>query len=276
MSLASLKARPAFLTYHLLWTLVDWLYPPFCGGCETPGSRWCQNCQSQTHLLIDNLCPRCGDYQEKSEICPSCLTDPPPFDGLRSWASYQGALRKAILRLKFHRDIALAESLAEGLIQFFPTLDWQVDMVIAVPVSKTRYKERGYNQAAMLAYPLALACHIPYASQAIHKVLDSPTQVGLSAQERLQNVKEAFTARKKSVHGKSILIVDDIRTTGSTLRSCAQALRTAGATRVYALTLARSNFLQEQWERDMNIGNDLPGAPDALYLLQEDQNGSKS
>jgi ComF family protein len=119
-------------------------------------------------------------------------------------------------------------------------LRWEVDLVVPVPLSQARFRERGYNQAALLALPLALSCRIRYNSKTLTRIRETASQVGLSAQRRQENVIDAFLAERISAQGKRILLVDDVATTGATLDACAKALMLAGAQNVLCLTLARA------------------------------------
>ncbi len=148
-------------------------------------------------------------------------------------------MRNAIHRLKYKRDVALGEALARMLIQTLVNLAWEIDLVIPVPLGKSRLAERGYNQAALLARPLALAMRLPYQPPALHRMRETRTQVGLSIIERRLNVDGAFQADTALAEGRSVLIVDDVMTTGATLNACAGALLDAGAKHVLSLTLAR-------------------------------------
>jgi ComF family protein len=143
-------------------------------------------------------------------------------------------------RLKYQGDLALGEALAQNLVALFRNLAWQVDLVTAVPLGVARRKERGYNQAALLAFPLALACGIPYRAKALQKVRQTRTQVGLNVAQRYQNVEGAFRAERTVVAEKRVLVVDDVTTSGATIRVCSSALLEAGARQVYGLTLARA------------------------------------
>jgi len=164
----------------------------------------------------------------------------PPYTALRSWAVFSGPLRQALHRLKYARDIALGETLAQPLIELFLNLGWQVDLVVPVPLSRARHEERGYNQAALLARPLALACGLSYRPKTIQKTRETLSQVGLTKSGRRDNVKDAFFAPSSQVQGKRILVIDDVTTSGATIEACAQALTVGGAERVYGLTLARA------------------------------------
>jgi ComF family protein len=167
---------------------------------------------------------------------------PPSFIALRSWASYTGPLRQAIQRLKYHRDIAMGEILARPLVVFLESLKWPIDLVVPVPASLARLKERGYNQVSLLARPIGLGVKRPYRSKALSKMRETRSQVGLTAAERRLNVKDVFLADARIVKGRTILVVDDVTTTGSTMEECSKALVRAGAQQVYGLTLARSAY----------------------------------
>jgi ComF family protein len=172
--------------------------------------------------------------------CPACHSSARHFVALRSWAVFAGPLRSGIHRLKYKGDMALGETLARPLISLFESLNWPVDCVVPVPAGARRRAERGYNQAALLAFPLSLACRLPYPSGALTKTRETRSQVGLTLPERRLNVAGAFQARARQTAGKRVLVVDDVTTSGATLDACAAALLAAGAHEVYTLTLARA------------------------------------
>lgn len=237
---AGRKSHPAFRIYQLAWSALDWLYPPECGGCGQPGSRWCPVCQAGAQVIGVDICPICGQQQAAGEVCRQCAKNHPAFLAIRSWAVYQGTLREAIHRLKYKHDIALAEALAVHLIEVYNRMQWTVDLITAVPLGSKRLLERGYNQAGMLARPLALYNRKTFAPDAIRRIRETDSQVRLGPSERRANVQNAFEANTSLVSGKMVLVIDDVTTTGATIESCAQALRGAGAAGVYGLTLARA------------------------------------
>jgi ComF family protein len=167
------------------------------------------------------------------------LADPPPVT-IRSYTTYHGPIREAIHRFKYQKDIALCESLAIYLIELFNIYKWEVDLIIPVPLSQERQKERGYNQSTLLARPFSFHFKIPLSTTAISRSLHTNTQVGLSARDRQNNLFKAFTAQTEQVSGKKILVIDDVATTSATLNATANTLVNAGAKKVYGLTLARS------------------------------------
>ena len=155
---------------------------------------------------------------------------------------FTGPLRKAIHSLKYQQNMGLGILLAAPMSTLLDKLQWQVDIITAVPLSRQRITERGYNQSYLLARPIALTHRIPFIPQAIKRTRNTPSQVGLNAPERKINVADAFSANPEIVKNKSVLLIDDVATTGATLSASTQALLSAGAKHIYALTLARAVF----------------------------------
>jgi competence protein ComFC len=242
------KSSPAYTLYRLFWTAIDWLYPPTCPGCQKSGDRWCVACQNAAIRLGAEICPLCGDQSRAANICARCSVSRPAFAGLRSWGVHTGPLREAIHQLKYQRNIGLGECLAVHLVQTFLETGWQADLVCPVPLSTSRLHERGYNQAAELARPFSLALRIAYRPKLVTRIRDTRPQVGLNAQERQQNTRDAFRADPQIVQGRSVLMIDDVATTGATLSSCAEAVLNAGARQVFGLTLARAAFINSDLE----------------------------
>ena len=129
------------------------------------------------------------------------------------------------------------------MITSIQKLNWSLDIITSVPLSLVRFKERGYNQATLLARPIALYMNIPFSSKILLRTRETRTQVGLSVLERKENMDGAFTARHELVQGKNVLVVDDVATSGATLNACAKALIDEGASNVYGFSLARAVFL---------------------------------
>ena len=242
MSRLANSERPAYRLYKLAWVGLDWLFPPHCGGCNAPGSRWCINCQQITQIIPDTTCQRCGRVQSSMGVCLSCLNSPPTYESLRSWAFFEGPIRSAVHRLKYYGDMTLGEILARPLASIIVESGWSLDLLVPVPLGAASQSKRGYNQAALLGQPVALANGINYTTKALHKVRETLTQVGLKYYERFQNVADAFEAESKIVSGRNIVVVDDVTTSGATMEACAHALRAAGARNIYGLTLARSSY----------------------------------
>lgn len=141
--------------------------------------------------------------------------------------------------MKYRRDQGLGEALAAQMTPFVAGLQWPFDAVAPIPLGKKRLQERGYNQVAMVALPLARFLEVDYFPQALARVRETRSQVGLTALERQENMRGAFRA-SPHVRGRILLVVDDVSTTGATLSSAAEALYAGGAADVYAVTIARA------------------------------------
>jgi len=172
--------------------------------------------------------------------CSICTGSPPPYEAIRSWAIFEGPIRRAIHTLKYGRNVSLGQALAPHLAEYVHELGWHVDLVAPVPLDRQRMRERGYNQAGSLAMPLADIQGWPYLPKILVKTRPTRSQVGLSPMERKQNISGAFRAEPVFASGKAILLVDDVVTTGATLSACSEAFIQAGARIIYALTLARA------------------------------------
>ena len=163
-------------------------------------------------------------------------------------ASFQGVWRIAIHRLKYEGDLGVALTIAEMMAHIVESTDWQPELVMPVPLSEKRQTQRGYNQAARLAYPLSLKLRLPLNTSGLVRMHETKSQVSLSFQERQVNVRGAFLADPNVVKDKVILLIDDVFTTGATMNAAASALQEAGCAQVFALTAAkalrRANFIE--------------------------------
>ena len=220
--------------------MLDWVYPPNCAGCGVKGYRWCPACHANGPHVSGPVCPICGEPGRNGKTCHHCRQHPPAFTTARAWALHDGSARHALHQLKYRRDIGLGDALSQEMILLLDELDWQPQIVVPVPLGKNRQQERGYNQAALLARPVSLALGLPYKPQVLQRKRETRTQVGLTRDERRQNMRGAFTARRQSVEGRHVLLVDDVMTTGATLNSAAIALKEAGAANIWAITFARA------------------------------------
>jgi competence protein ComFC len=229
----------SYKLYRSIWSALDLIFPPACGGCGKIGSHWCTTCQKLVKVLNGTLCDVCGLPLDKAGICETCRTDRPHFRALRAWAVFENPVQKALHKLKYRRDISMGDSLASQMVSFVQELKWPIEMIVPIPLGKKRRRERGYNQVGMIAMPLAMALNVNYAPKELMRRKETRTQVGLTKAERKLNVDDAFQGGT-GVKEKIVLVMDDVSTTGSTLSSSAKALYVAGAKDVYALTVARA------------------------------------
>lgn len=227
------------------WKVLDFFLPPQCGGCDRWGVSWCDSCQAKTEIIPSRICAVCGEPRFKRKgtddgICDRCRSHQPEYTMVRSWARFSGPVRRAVYRLKYRRDAGLGKALSSYLVQIARDQHWVVNAVTVVPLDDERMRQRGYNQANLLAGPVAKALGVPFRPNALERVRKTQSQVGLSRRERGENVRNAFSVSPDIMLGQQVILVDDVITTGATLRECARALKKAGTKRVYGLTLARS------------------------------------
>ena len=246
MVMAVSNRRTASSAYQLIWKVADWVFPPNCAGCGCSGFSWCPDCALKISPILEPVCTICGLPEPDKGICAKCRNSPPHFDSLRSCSDYAEPLRSAIIKLKDYPDYGLGLALSYHLIDLFSKLAWKVDLIVPLPISKGHLLQRGFNQTDLFAYPLSLSLGIPYQNKSVKRIRETRSQVGLNAKERSENVSGAFKAETSLVMGKVVLVLDDVATTGSSISACANALKDAGAKRVYGLTLARPILKESQ------------------------------
>lgn len=222
----------------------DLLFPPTCVTCGRAGHRICPRCAQLVQPTPHAICWRCGRSQPRqTDCCDLCKNGTAfPLQRARAAALHVSPLREWIHLLKYEGRRDLAPLLARYLIAALDRPDWRellprLDAVTPVPLHPQRLRERGYNQAELLAQEVCERRRLPLRVDLVQRSKLTRSQVGLSRVERRENVKDAFTA-SPACQGLHILLIDDVYTTGATLCACASALLRAGAAAVYALTLA--------------------------------------
>ena len=222
-------------------TLLDVLYPLECAGCGGSGKIICDRCVKELPGLVPPYCRVCAAYSE-FELCQTCAQSGRRFDGVRAPYRYEGSIRQAILAMKYGGIRAAAPQLGDMLAEYLEANPLPGDLMGAVPMHTSRLRERGYNQAELLARRVAGSCDVPYQSNLLARTRRVDPQAGMtSAASRASNVTDSVTIpRPSEVHGARIILVDDVATTGSTLDACAAALKDAGVASVWCLTLAVS------------------------------------
>lgn len=234
---------PVNTARRLVGALLDLIYPPTCGGCQRAGARFCERCLAEVHWLdAGPVCLRCGRPDPDGQLCARCRHSPPALDAVRSAALFVGPLREAIHAFKYSGRSDLAEPLAGLMAAFWQRCALPADCVVPVPLHPSRERERGFNQATLLARAFAAQTGLTLTVGGLERVRETPPQIGLSASERRANVRGAFRIGVGMLPGRRPLIVDDVCTTGATLEACAAPLIAAGCETVYALTLARARL----------------------------------
>ena len=226
----------------LLQEAGEFLLPQRCLVCERFGAAIHPRCVALLPAAEPPRCLRCW-RPGPGTWCPRCAAggpDAPAFDGLRTPFVFAGDARRAILEAKFRGTTALLPPLARVAAAAIPA-EWGVDAVVPVPLGRGRRRARGYNQAELAAREVVRALGLPLQARWLRRTRETPPQATLGAAARATNLRNAFEARLPDSPPRSMLVVDDVTTTGVTFEAAAHALRAAGARRVYALALARED-----------------------------------
>lgn len=206
----------------------------------------CPDCHAKLEFVGDRICKKCGRIQlNEADFCLTCQQHKRYFDLARSCVVYNDTAKELVRGIKFGHKKYFGKYLSAYLIDRYKEVygNIAIDCVIPVPLTKERRKERGYNQAEIIAKPLAEAIGIPLDTTLVTKAVVNKEQAKLSGREREENVVGAYEIkRKEDVVGKNILIVDDVMTTGSTLSEIARILKEAKANEVFALTFAGTRY----------------------------------
>ncbi len=235
--------------------ILDFILPPRCYVCEASTAKapnpWvCPGCWCDIVYLEPPVCYQCGELlaappegiASPMHRCGKCLLQPPVFDQARAVGLYRGKLRQIIHTMKYRSIYGLTRPLAKLLQDQFAS-HWREnvpDLLVPIPLHRRRLRQREFDQALALARYLSRGVGIPCEAEALVRQRDTASQVGLNYTERHQNVRGAFDVRHpQSVRGQTVLLIDDVYTTGATAKACAQVLRQAGAERVNVYTLAR-------------------------------------
>jgi ComF family protein len=227
--------------------LLELLYPPACLACSQVlpvRAFFCETCDTAVERVPPACCRTCAEPGRfPSGECPRCRLHPPPF--ARAWApfAHEGPVSRAIHRFKYEDHPELAEPLGELLAhEARAFLRHAPALLVALPLHARRFRERQYDQTQLLAGSLAKATGLRAPVGLLSRPRETQRQVGLSEAERARNVAEAFLA-SPTVAGQSLLLIDDVFTTGATTRAAATALLNAGAAHIEVLTIARAYTL---------------------------------
>jgi ComF family protein len=227
-----------------IWqTALDIVYPVHCVLCGEFGTQYlCEKCALRIpEPLADPICARCGHHAGASP-CHECLSDPPAFVKCVCAGEYSGNLMEAIHWLKYRDRPMLAEPLGRILSVHalksaakLNKLDF--DCIVPIPMHTTRQRVRGYNHAERLADVVGKHLNLPVRSDILKRIRRTKAQVGLAGDARRANLRGAFRVLG-NINDQTILLIDDVSTTSSTMRECAKVLKDAGAKVIYGLTLA--------------------------------------
>jgi ComF family protein len=238
---------------------LDLLLPPRCAACDNPveaQGQLCGDCFGRTQFITTPYCVRCGSPFTSAEqagaegVCPSCLARPPVFREARAALRYDDQARRLILPLKHGDRVELAAILAPMMLRAGATLLQRAELLVPVPLHRRRLFKRKYNQAALLAVALGRSARKPVAPDGLIRTRVTDPLDHKTPEERTQEVAGSFRVRKtrqQRVRGRTVLLIDDVMTSGATANACATALLEAGAAAVDVLAAARVPDPRLRW-----------------------------
>lgn len=223
---------------------LDLVLPISCAVCDTEGHYLCPDCEPKLPRLERPYCTRCAD-RGREPLCDVCAASPPAIDGIRAPYLFEGIVREMAYDLKYRNIRAAAPDLARLLADFLKSNRVPGDVLVPVPLHRSAERRRGYNQSQLLARELAKLTGLPLVGRALRRTRDTEPQVSMdSLNQRRTNIDGAFEC-VDGLPGRTVLLIDDVVTTGSTMSACAEALKASGAASVWGLALARQSSGQQ-------------------------------
>ena len=220
-----------------LEAFLDLLFPKFCTGCGCFGTYLCRECAKSIHFYKLPLCPGCMGSINELGVHARCKKDT-YLDGLVVAVKFDGVIKHMITEVKYQGYFDQIHTLCRLFLSKTELQEIRPRVVIPIPLHAKKQDDRGFNQAWILAQDVSKQLGIPTTDKLLRKIRETHSQAGLKREDRLKNVEKAFLCTRKLKRTDTILLVDDVVTTGATFSACAHALKSSGAGKVYGVALA--------------------------------------
>lgn len=223
--------------------IMAFLFPntcPFCG--KVSGTGICDACRKKLPYIREPYCMRCGKpiRRNEDEYCYDCGRHSHFYESGRAVWLHSSSVRPAIYQFKYHNRRIYSCTFAREMVKEYGRLicKWQIAIIVPIPLSKSRKRKRGYNQAELLANEIGRIMNIPVDARSLIRKKNTAPQKIMDARGRKKNLQHAFAWNAPRLQGENVLLIDDIYTTGSTIDAAAEILKLAGAEKVYFLTVS--------------------------------------
>lgn len=225
--------------------VADILFPRRCPVCDEivlpRGSLICPECVKILSFVKGPVCKKCGKevFSDRLEYCFDCTKHTRSFESGRALINYNDAAKDSMVKIKYKNKREYIDFYTEAICRRYgkQIARMRADVLVPVPVHPSRMKTRGYNQAELLARGIGRSLGIPVRSDLLRRSRKTAPQKELNPAERLKNLEQAFEAEGNFVGIETVILIDDIYTTGSTIEACTRALKRAGVKTVYFLTI---------------------------------------
>lgn len=234
-------------------SFLELIYPEknICCICdiydESIGNKYiCKECEQTIKKIVPPYCIKCSkpiDYNSTNNLCHDCLTNEKVFEASRSPYAYEGLIKKSIYNFKYYNKPYFLRFFGNSLVQYINNTNYNnFNYILSVPLHSSKMKTRGYNQSELISKYVAKKLNITYID-ALRRIRNTNKQSCKSKEERRKNMKNAFDIKKGRkytiIKNSSVLLVDDVYTTGSTANECAKVLLNYGVEKIYVITIAR-------------------------------------
>lgn len=234
------------MIYRLSKAVVDMIFPRRCPACHDivneKGALICKKCEGKFEYVEEPYCMKCGKpvMDDGKEYCTECENNKRNFEEGRAVFIYDDAMRLSIYSFKYNDRQEYAEYYAKEIYLRLGNKikSWDADVIIPIPLHKSKQKLRGYNQAYLIAKELSNLIKIPVENNVIIRNRKTVVQKNLNAKDRANNVKNAFKIKQNNVKFKSAILIDDIYTTGATISAATESLKACGVEKVYFISLS--------------------------------------